>query len=277
MPQWEGLQPDIVTYNTIIGCHSKLGNAKQCVQWLSKLSGAARSNHSTIEQADDSVTTTTLVFPPPNTRTVTSVIAALSKKGTPQAAHEAESWFLRMQDWQSEYGWDCAPNVVTLNALLSCWARVGNGPRAEYILREYQHHFAGPSSKRWQRHSGQHRHVEYDDDDDEEEEGAHAPNLVSYNAVIRANQQNVNKVQDLMEELIAIGFTPNESTMMLAKKALYDGNHPDDADAKWKEWERRFFYSVTTTTTTTTRRNTRNTKMGRNHNHPNDHSRRHKG
>jgi Pentatricopeptide repeat domain len=238
---------------------------KQCVQWLSKLSAAA-TNSTKTDAAD--VATTTMVFPPPNTRTVTSVIAALSKQESPEAAQEAETWFLRMQDWQPDFGRDCAPNVVTLNALLTCWARVGNGPRAEYILREYQHHFAGPSSCRWQQQGSRRDGHEYDDDDDED--GPHAPNLVSYNAVIRANQQNITKVEDLLQELIAIGLTPNESTMTLAKKALYyndyDHNHHGvDADAKWKEWERRFFYSVTTTQDT----------KGRHRNHSKGHPRRH--
>jgi hypothetical protein len=122
---------------------------------------------------------------------------------------------------------------------------VGNGARAEYILREYQHHFSGTLRRSTNNY----------------EDGPNvAPNLVSYNTVIRANQHNIIKVQDLLQELIAIGLTPNESTMTLAKKALlYQEENGSggtatstttNVTAKWKDWERRFFYAVPLTTTT---------------------------
>jgi len=174
---------------------------------------------------------------------------------------------LKMQDWQSEYGWDCAPNVVTLNALLMCWARVRNGARAESILREYQHHYF---------HSSPSIH---DVDKEEDEEGdseyfsVGGPNLVSYHTLIRAYRNNIDKVEELLEELIAIGFTPNASTMALAKEAVRyhhrndhhsnssittkttSGDNDDSAvstraeDIQWKDWNRRFFHSVHEDTT----------------------------
>lgn len=199
IPQWGGVQPDIVSYNTVIGCHARLGNVTEATAWLSKLSASGST------------------FPAPNTRTLTSVITALSKVGSVKSAQKADSWFLQMQDWHSERDWDCAPNVITLNALLTCWARAKDGARAEYILREYQHHYSHHD----------------------------APNVVSYNAVLQANQHSLRKVEDLLQELIAVGLTPNESTMAIAKTAVYGADAGvTSPDTKWKEFERRFFYSV---------------------------------
>ena len=216
------IAPDIISYNTLIACHAKLGNLQDCTTWLSRLAQPPSSSSSTL-------------LPTPNARTVTAVITALSKQGTPQAAEQAEAWFLQMQEWHADHGWDCAPSVVTLNALLTCWARVpngGGGKRAEFWLRQF-HHYASSSN-------------------------LEPPNTLSYNAVLQtyagsnSNHVFVSKMESLLEELIAFGLQPNDRTVQIVQRSLE--RHASSADMKvrkWKEWKQRFFYFIESSKKTT--------------------------
>jgi pentatricopeptide repeat protein len=217
MLHWD-MAPDIVSYNTVIACYGKLGNVPACTAWLSKMAQPESP------------------FPTPNTRTVTAVITALSKRGTEEAAEEAEAWFMHMQEWHSEWGWDCSPNQVTLNALLGCWARIGNGPRAEYILRQFQSYHCNCNI---------HDHSQA------------SPDIVSYNTVIHAYGKDMTKIQCLLEELIAVGLQPNKRTVGLVQNALEQDPSIQDKVHKWNELKQRFFYFINTTTSSATTKKSR--------------------
>jgi len=163
--------------------------------------------------------------PIPNTRTITAVISALSKEGTTQAAEEAEAWLIQMQDWHKELGWDCQPNRFTFNAVISSWARTGNGTRSEYLLRQFQEY--APASEQ--------------------------PNTISFNAVIQAygrgqsdREELFQKAQSLLEEMMALGWQPNDQTVRAVKFCLEKDTSLDSTAKKrhWDEVQQRFFYHV---------------------------------
>lgn len=232
MLQWD-MSPDIVSYNTIIACYGKLGNVDACTAWLSKMAQPESP------------------FPSPNTRTVTAVITALSKRGTKDAAEQAEAWFMHMQEWHADWGWDCSPNQVTLNALLGCWARIGNGHRAESILRQFQsYHCNCNLNNNSNINSSTSNHTV-------------SPDIVSYNTVIHAYRNDMIKIQCLLQDLIAAGLQPNKRTVELVRTAMEQDPSIQDKTLKWYELKQRYFYFTNTTTGSSNSTTTTTTKKSK--------------
>ena len=115
--EWR-VEPDIVSYNTVIGAHGRVGNVGRAQELLEqmKLSNATK----------------------PNTRTYIGVLTALSQQKTVDAAESAEMLLLQMQELHEEEGMDTRPNIFTYNAVLNCWTSQGNISRAEHLLRELE-------------------------------------------------------------------------------------------------------------------------------------------
>eukprot|EP00980_Cylindrotheca_fusiformis_P028077 scaffold22578_cov164-Cylindrotheca_fusiformis.AAC.3 len=163
MVQEWGVAPDVISYNTVIQAFARKGDIAQAEELLDSL----LSPSSEVQ---------------PNFRTFTAVMTALSKQKTVQAAKRAEALLWKMQELHKEKNMDTCPNVYTYNSILSCWAMLGDGKKAEFYLRDLQ------------RTSGT------------------KPDVVSYNSVIRAQKNDLAKAEVFVEEMIQQGIHPDNVT-----------------------------------------------------------------
>lgn len=189
MTHW-GVPPDIISYNTVIQAFARKGDAKQA----EKLLGYLLSPSSKIQ---------------PNVRTFTATLTALSKQKTVQAAERAETLLLKMQELHEEHNMDTCPDLFTYNAILSCWALLGDGPRAEYFFRELA------------------RVME--------------PDVVSYNSVIHANKNNLAKGEELVQEMLQRNITPDGVTQRTLLKVLNGDKSIANKQEKAVELKQQYF------------------------------------
>jgi len=97
-----GIEPDVVSYNSLIHACSVKGQAQAAEHWLQEM--LTRGLETTVS-------------------TYTAVIDACAKCGD---LERAETWFASMLDRGVE------PNVITFSAMIDACAKASNLPRAEY-------------------------------------------------------------------------------------------------------------------------------------------------
>ena len=217
--------PDIVSYNTIINGYARLGNLNRSLELLTRL-------------LDDSLISdynnNSSLLPKPNSITFTSILTALSREKTVKAAEEAEKLLLQMQELtDSPYNLDTRPNIVTYNAIMNCWASLEQenrnnknnhsnnkdyhhyGRRAEFILRSIQ---------------------ELDDKDER-------PDVTSYNIVIKAYSNDMEKAEELLQDMIKNGLDPNEHTYDTVHHVLRRDKRIKNKEQKFAEICEQYFPS----------------------------------
>ena len=195
-----GVLPDIVSYNTIIHAYARLGKADEASELLEMLVAANLNSRNSS-------------LPTPTKYTFASMILALSKQKTIQAAERAEALLLQMVELHESKRWDTHPNVVAYNSVLNCWAAVdGGGSRARAILKQLS---LLSSSER--------------------------PTVISYNTVINAQADDLESALEVLQEMISDGIEPNGSTLRTVKKVL--GNDPSvsDKEMRWKQIRKQYF------------------------------------
>lgn len=230
--------PDTVSYNTIIHGHSKLGNLERALELLGRLLEDSLSNC----HAKDKSKHRRSLYPKPNVRTFTNIFIALSKENTIKAAEEAEGLLLRMQELnEPPYNLDTRPNSVTYNAIMNCWASLSRpssrrqrkrqtdktnnaaagdyhqrfGRKAEFVLRSMQG--LGRNER---------------------------PNAISYNTVIMAYSNDMNKAEELVRDMIANGIEPTDHTYKTLVQVLHRDFTIKDKGKKLEEIRELYFASV---------------------------------
>lgn len=204
------LVPDTVSYNTIIHGHAQLGNLDRALELLTRLLEDSLTNSHATDK----------LYPKPNVRTFTNILIALSKEKTIKAAEEAEGLLLRMQDLNDPpYNLDTRPNNITYNAVMNCWASLSLPSSRQQRKRQARKTNGDPGSEM--------NHVDNDNGNEHHQFGRKAefvlrsmqglgknerPNAISYNTVIRAYSNDMNKAEELVRDMIANGLEPTDHT-----------------------------------------------------------------
>ena len=129
----ENLRPDIVTYATVIDCHTKCGDnaSSRADELLRFVEGSYRNGDSLLK---------------PNAVFYSAILQAWAKTATAQGASKAEG-LLRRNLGLFEEGNDYAkPHAIMYNAVMDAIARTGeadSGPRAEELLDEMDALYGG--------------------------------------------------------------------------------------------------------------------------------------
>jgi pentatricopeptide repeat protein len=128
------VEPDVVSYNTVILAWSNAGEPKRAEALLEEMFHAwvqdTKEGHADIIR--------------PDRVTFNTVISAWARSNDPDAAERAQSILRRMYDPQDMGALQVTPNIVTYNTMLDCWARSGHEDAAERclaILQEMQELF----------------------------------------------------------------------------------------------------------------------------------------
>lgn len=132
------VEPDIVSYNTVILAWSNAGMPKRAEALLEEM------YHAWIQDTKEGINNDSTSIQP-NRVTFNSVIAAWARSSDPNAAERAQSILRRMYDPQDMGALQVTPNIVTYNSMLDCWARSGHQDAAERslsILQEMQELYA---------------------------------------------------------------------------------------------------------------------------------------
>eukprot|EP00980_Cylindrotheca_fusiformis_P011521 scaffold2708_cov119-Cylindrotheca_fusiformis.AAC.9 len=178
MVEYGGIQPNVVSYSTVIQAFAEQGRAKEAESLLNDM----------LTSADDTI------IPNPDMYTFSSVLYAWTKSRSPHAADRAEAILVQMLQLYLAGKLDQPPNVYCYTNVLACLAnskKQGSAHRALQILRSMQQNHAEASNT------------------------MAAPNLISYNTVINAFANEIDRggisraevesmveqVFDLLEEL----------------------------------------------------------------------------
>ncbi len=230
--QEHNVVPDIVSYNTIIHGHARLGNLDRALELLTRLLDDALANSQNTDRSRQ-------LYPKPNVRTFTNILIALSQEKTVKAADEAERLLLRMQELNDPpYNLDTRPNTITYNAVMNCWASLSL-----------------PSSRRQRKRQ---QHNTKDNNNEHHEFGRKAefvlrsmqalgknerPNAISYNTVIRAYSNDMNKAEELVQDMISDGIEPTDHTYNTLVHVLNRDFRIKDKDKKLEEIRNLYFAS----------------------------------
>ena len=220
-----GIQPDIVSYNTLLNCYVRLPQRRKGVSEVN----AQKAVESIFERLwnDPNVTPNHITYLaivnfwinqgiPERAESFILKMASASQQSGQNSLHNkriapnrnhfhyiltswgeyrapknAEKLLLKMAELSDDHGFDLRPNTETYNRLLNCWAkstRIESGERAEVILREMD----GLKSL----------------GDDEA-----APDIYSYNSVLNAWSNSgdaaaLTRIDNLILEMILTG-NPN--------------------------------------------------------------------
>lgn len=241
--------PDIVSYNTVIHGYAKLGNLDRALELLTRL----------LEDSLVSDEQQPRKYPKPNVRTFTSVLVALSKEHTIEAAQQAERLLLQMQELNdSPYNLKTRPNNNTYNAVMNCWASLS----LPSSIRERQHKQHQPKTRKngspdshakvngiaadWENDNKHHRFGRKAEFVLRSIQGlgdAEKPNAISYNIVMRAYSNDMIKAEELVREMIADGLEPTEHTFNTMVHVLNRDYRITDKEHKFKELKERYFSS----------------------------------
>jgi len=230
--QEHNVVPDTVSYNTIIHGHARLGNLDRALELLTRLLDDALGNSQTKDRSRQ-------LYPKPNVRTFTNILIALSQEKTVKAAEEAERLLLRMQELNDPpYNLDTRPNTITYNAVMNCWASLSL-----------------PSSRRQRKRQQQNTK---DNDNEHHQFGRKAefvlrsmqalgknerPNAISYNTVIRAYSNDMNKAEELVQDMISNKIKPTDHTYNTLVHVLNRDFRINDKDKKLDEIRDLYFGS----------------------------------
>uniref|UniRef100_A0A7S0UGU6 Pentacotripeptide-repeat region of PRORP domain-containing protein n=1 Tax=Pseudo-nitzschia delicatissima TaxID=44447 RepID=A0A7S0UGU6_9STRA len=231
--QEHNVVPDTVSYNTIIHGHARLGNLDRALELLTRLLDDALTNSQNTDRSRHQGS----LYPKPNVRTFTNILIALSQEKTVKAAEEAEHLLVRMQELNDPpYNLDTRPNTITYNAVMNCWATLSL-----------------PSSRR------QRKNQQQSTNDNEHHRFGHKadfvlrsmqglgknerPNAISYNIVIRAYSNDMNKAEELVQDMISNGIEPTDHTYNTLVHVLNRDLTIKDKDKKLEELRDLYFAS----------------------------------
>ena len=233
--QEHNMVPDTVSYNTIIHGHAQLGNLGRALELLTRLLDDALTNSHIVDASKHQRS----LYPKPNVRTFTNILIALSKEKTVKAAEEAERLLLRMQELNDPpYNLDTRPNNITYNAVMNCWASLSlpssRQKRTRYHqsgnVNDNQHHRFGRKAEfvlRSMQGLGKNER----------------PNAISYNTVIRAYSNDMNKAEELVRDMISNGIEPTEHTYNTLVHVLNRDFTIEGKDKKLEEIRGLYFAS----------------------------------
>ena len=215
------VRPDIISYNTIINGYSKLGNLSRSLEILAGLLNDDLPLHET----DD-------ILPKPNSRTFTSILTALSKEKTVEAAEEAENILLQMQELHdSPHNLDTRPNIITYNAVMKCWASVSFSSCHSKKSKQLRNNIYG-------------RKAEFILKSMHGLDGDERPNEISYNTVVRAYSDDMNKAEELFQDMVArYEIQPTESTYNTLVQVLKRDDKIKDKKRKMTQLRDQYFPS----------------------------------
>eukprot|EP00536_Pseudo-nitzschia_multiseries_P012335 jgi/Psemu1/326771/estExt_fgenesh1_pg.C_4660016 len=239
--------PDIVSYNTIIHGYARLGNLERALELLTRLLEVSLTGEQQPRR-----------YPKPNVRTFTSILIALSKEHSINAAEEAERLLLQMQELNdAPYNLNTRPNTVTYNAVMNCWASLSfpSSIRERRQKQQHKHQTAKGNAKIKRKANG----IAVD----QNENGHHRfgrkaefvlrsmqglgpderPNTVSYNIVMRAYSNDMVKAEELVRDMIDNGLEPTEHTFKTLIHVLNRDFRIRDKDRKLKELRELYFSS----------------------------------
>jgi pentatricopeptide repeat protein len=200
---------DIISYNTVIQGYCNAENClNRAIELLEKMTHPGPTNDSF-----------TLPLPNPNTRTFTSILTALAKEKTVNAAMQAEEMILEMQELYENRKMDTQPNVFSFNAVLNCWASLSHADR-----------------KNSRKHGR--RSIEILEGMKGTKEG---PDVISYNTCIRAQRNDVVASEKLLKEMIINGIYPNDFTWKTLTFVLKHDNRIKTKEEKADELRRKYF------------------------------------
>merc|ERR1719491_1085716 len=223
--------PDIISYNTIINGYARLGNLNRCLEILTRL-------------LDDSLLSNTdSLLPKPNSRTYTSILTALSRETTAKAAEEAENLLLQMQELHDLYNLDTRPNVITYNAVMNWWASLSLPSRRSKQLMDRDdcnEENYGPDNNKQQFYGHKAEFVLRSMKGLNKDE---RPNVISYNTVIRAYSNDMNKAEELLQDMIENGLHPTEHTYDTLLHVLRRDYRIKNKKRKLAELHERYFPS----------------------------------
>jgi len=239
--------PDIVSYNTIIHGYARLGNLERALELLTRLLEDSLSGQQQPTR-----------YPKPNVRTFTSILIALSKEHTINAAEEAERLLLQMQELSdAPYNLSTRPNTVTYNAVMNCWASLSfpSSIRERRHKKQYMHQMKNGTS----RSKTKGNVIAIDEKENEHHRfGRKAefvlrsmqglgpdemPNTISYNIVMRAYSNDMVKAEELVRDMIANGLEPTEHTFKTLIHVLNRDFRIRNKDKKLKELREKYFSS----------------------------------
>jgi len=245
--------PDIISYNTVIHGYAKLGNLDRALELLTRL----------LEDSLVSEEQQHRRYPKPNVRTFTSVLIALSKEHTVEAAQQAERLLLQMQELNdAPYNLKTRPNNITYNAVMNCWASLSL-PSSIRERRHKQKEQHQPKTKdenpdnqaklngiavNWENDNKHHRFgrkAEFVLRSIQSLGDAEKPNAISYNIVMRAYSNDMIKAEELVRDMIANGLEPTEHTFNTLVHVLNRDYRIKDKKHKLKEIKERYFSSST--------------------------------
>lgn len=122
------LRPDIITYATVIDCHTKCGGSPDRAEELLRfVEGTFRNGDKGLE---------------PNAVFYSAILQAWAKTSTKDGAHKAEELLRRNIALYDEGHQYAAPHSILYNAVMDAIARSGDarsGPRAEELLKEMEY------------------------------------------------------------------------------------------------------------------------------------------
>jgi pentatricopeptide repeat protein len=205
------IQPDIVSYNTVIQgfCNSKqMDKAIEILKVMldsSVISGSLSSAR----------------VPLPNVRTFTTILSCLAKQRTLHTARQAEELVFQMQDLHDSRNLDTMPTEFTYNVLLNCWASLSK-----------------IDPKRTSQYS---RRVEEILADMKSLSDVQQPTVVSYNTVLKTYRNSIVKAEKLLDDLIAYGLKPNEKTWDAVMEVLKHDKSIDNKEEKRAQLRQKYF------------------------------------
>ena len=230
--QEQNVVPDTVSYNTIIHGHAQLGNLDRALELLTRLLDDALTNSGTKDHS-------TQLYPRPNVRTFTNILVALSKEKTVKAAEEAERLLLRMQELNDPpYNLDTRPNTITYNAVMNCWASLSLPSSRRQRKRQNQN---GKNNSNEHHQFG--RKAEFVLRSMQGLGKNERPDAISYNTVIRAYSNDMNKAEELVRDMIENGIEPTEHTYNTLVQVLNHDFTILDKDQKLEEIQNKYFAS----------------------------------
>jgi pentatricopeptide repeat protein len=129
------VEPDIVSYNTVILAWSNAGQPQHAEALLEEM------YHAWVEDSKEGRNSSDTTMIQPDRISFNTVISAWARSNEPNAAERAQSILKRMYDPQDMGTLQVTPNIITYNTMLDCWARSGHKDAAERclaILQEMQ-------------------------------------------------------------------------------------------------------------------------------------------
>jgi pentatricopeptide repeat protein len=205
------IQPDIVSYNTLIQGFCSFNDLKNAMVILKVM----------LDSSVNSSSLSSSQVPLPNFRTFTIILSCLAKQKTLRSARLAEELVIQMQHLHDSRNLDTRPTEVTYNVLLNCWASLSqiDPERSANYSRRVEEILAHMKSL---------LHIQQ-------------PNVVSYNTVLKTYRHDIFKAEKLLEDMIAYGLKPDEKTWDTLVDVLKHDNIVKNKEEKRAQLRQQYF------------------------------------